>query len=100
MSAGTATSIPARLRADHRSHSSTAAVTPDVPRPVRGEASTSGRSPCIPRVCRTAPSRVSPRRADDGKYAYSWYENAHESSDAEEASVDGDASGAGLTSHP
>ena len=36
---------------------------------------------------------------DDGKYAYSWYENAHESSDAEEASVDGDASGAGLTSH-
>src|SRR5437667_370306 len=35
---------------------------------------------------------------DDGKYAYSWYENAKEGA-AEEASVDGDASGAGLTSH-
>jgi homogentisate 1,2-dioxygenase len=31
---------------------------------------------------------------DDGKYAYSWYENSLES-----ASVDGDATGAGLTSH-
>jgi homogentisate 1,2-dioxygenase len=31
---------------------------------------------------------------DDGKYAYSWYENS-----LEDASVDGDASGAGLTSH-
>ena len=35
---------------------------------------------------------------DDGKYAYSWYENA-EDGGSEEASVDGDASGAGLTSH-
>jgi hypothetical protein len=35
---------------------------------------------------------------DDGKYAYSWYENAQDGS-GEEASVDGDASGAGLTSH-
>jgi homogentisate 1,2-dioxygenase len=36
---------------------------------------------------------------DDGKYAYSWYEAAQ--GDGEEASVDGegDASGAGLTSH-
>src|SRR2546426_1048953 len=31
---------------------------------------------------------------DDGRYAYSWYESA-----LEDASVDGDASGAGLTSH-
>ena len=36
---------------------------------------------------------------DDGKYAYSWYENAQDGSSAEDASVDGDASGAGLTSH-
>jgi len=38
---------------------------------------------------------------DDGKYAYSWYENAQEGAGAEEAAVDGegDASGAGLTSH-
>jgi hypothetical protein len=36
---------------------------------------------------------------DDGKYAYSWYENAQDGSDTEDASVDGDASGAGLTSH-
>jgi hypothetical protein len=37
---------------------------------------------------------------DDGKYAYSWYEAAQEGA-GEEASVDGegDASGAGLTSH-
>jgi hypothetical protein len=37
---------------------------------------------------------------DDGKYAYSWYENAEDGAHAE-ASVDGegDASGAGLTSH-
>ena len=34
---------------------------------------------------------------DDGKYAYSWYENAQDGE--QEASVDGDASGAGLTSH-
>jgi homogentisate 1,2-dioxygenase len=34
---------------------------------------------------------------DDGKYAYSWYENAQEGADA--VAVDGDASGAGLTSH-
>jgi homogentisate 1,2-dioxygenase len=31
---------------------------------------------------------------DDGKYAYSWYENSLEG-----AAVDGDATGAGLTSH-
>ena len=37
---------------------------------------------------------------DDGKYAYSWYENAQDGGDAE-TTVDGegDASGAGLTSH-
>jgi hypothetical protein len=35
---------------------------------------------------------------DDGKYAYSWYENAPDVAGTEEA-VDGDASGAGLTSH-
>jgi hypothetical protein len=36
---------------------------------------------------------------DDGKYAYSWYENAQD--DVTEVSIDGggDASGAGLTSH-
>jgi homogentisate 1,2-dioxygenase len=40
------------------------------------------------------------KELDDGKYAYSWYENAEDTA-AEEASVDGegDASGAGLTSH-
>jgi hypothetical protein len=36
---------------------------------------------------------------DDGKYAYSWYENAQDGDAADDASVDGDASGAGLTSH-
>jgi hypothetical protein len=36
---------------------------------------------------------------DDGKYAYSWYENAKDGGALEEAGVDGDASGAGLTSH-
>ena len=38
---------------------------------------------------------------DDGKYAYSWYENAQEGTGGDEASTDGegDASGAGLTSH-
>ena len=39
------------------------------------------------------------KKLDDGKYAYSWYENAQDGSSAEDASVDGDASGAGLTSH-
>jgi homogentisate 1,2-dioxygenase len=38
------------------------------------------------------------KELDDGKYAYSWYENAEEGA-GEAASVDGDASGAGLTSH-
>ena len=33
---------------------------------------------------------------DDGKYAYSWYENAPDVAGAE---VDDDATGAGLTSH-
>jgi hypothetical protein len=37
---------------------------------------------------------------DDGKYAYSCYENARGGEGADEASVEGDASGAGLTSHP
>jgi hypothetical protein len=39
------------------------------------------------------------KELDDGKYAYSWYENAEDG--GAEASVDGegDASGAGLTSH-
>ncbi len=36
---------------------------------------------------------------DDGKYAYSWYENAQDGSSMADAAVDGDASGAGLTSH-
>jgi homogentisate 1,2-dioxygenase len=35
---------------------------------------------------------------DDGKYAYSWYENAEDAA-AVPASTDGDATGAGLTSH-
>ncbi len=35
---------------------------------------------------------------DDGKYAYSWYENSSDVAGAE-AAVDGDATGAGLTSH-
>jgi len=41
------------------------------------------------------------KKLDDGKYAYSWYENAQEGAGAEEVAVDGegDASGAGLTSH-
>ena len=40
------------------------------------------------------------KELDDGKYAYSWYEKAPDvAGDAEEASVDGDASGVGLTSH-
>jgi homogentisate 1,2-dioxygenase len=38
------------------------------------------------------------KKLDDGKYAYSWYENAGDGA-GEPASVDGDASGAGLTSH-
>jgi hypothetical protein len=38
---------------------------------------------------------------DNGKYAYSWYENAQEGAAGDDASADGegDASGAGLTSH-
>jgi homogentisate 1,2-dioxygenase len=36
---------------------------------------------------------------DDGKYAYSWYENAQESGDEATVDGEGDASGAGLTSH-
>ncbi len=39
------------------------------------------------------------KKLDDGKYAYSWYENAEDGAGGDEASVDGDASGAGLTSH-
>jgi hypothetical protein len=36
------------------------------------------------------------KKLDDGKYWRSWYANAE---DGDRASVDGDASGAGLTSH-
>jgi hypothetical protein len=38
---------------------------------------------------------------DDGKYAYSWYENAQNGGGAStgDAAGDGDATGAGLTSH-
>jgi homogentisate 1,2-dioxygenase len=36
------------------------------------------------------------KKLDDGKYWRSWYANAEE---GDRASVDGDASGAGLTSH-
>ena len=36
---------------------------------------------------------------DDGKYAYSWYENSLESAAVDPAEADGDATGAGLTSH-
>jgi homogentisate 1,2-dioxygenase len=36
---------------------------------------------------------------DDGKYWRSWYDNAEDGTGAEEAAVDGDASGAGVTSH-
>jgi hypothetical protein len=39
------------------------------------------------------------KKVDDGKYAYSWYENAQDGAAAEEAAVDVDASSAGLTSH-
>jgi hypothetical protein len=40
------------------------------------------------------------KELDDGKYAYSWYENAEDGADAEaSAGGEGDASGAGLTSH-
>ena len=38
------------------------------------------------------------RKLDDSKYVYSWYENAQDGA-SEEAAVDGDATGAGLTSH-
>jgi hypothetical protein len=31
---------------------------------------------------------------DDGKYAFSWYENAQDRSDMDEAAADGDARGA------
>jgi homogentisate 1,2-dioxygenase len=36
------------------------------------------------------------KELDDGKYWRSWFENAE---DGDAASVDGDATGAGLTSH-
>jgi len=39
------------------------------------------------------------KKRDEGKYAYSWYENAKDGAGADEAAVDGDATGAGLTSH-
>ena len=39
------------------------------------------------------------KKLDDGKYAYSWYENAQDGAGADEAGVDADATGAELTSH-
>jgi hypothetical protein len=41
------------------------------------------------------------KQLDDGKCAYSWYEGAQDGAGADESSVDGegDAGGAGLTSH-
>jgi hypothetical protein len=36
---------------------------------------------------------------DDGKYWRSWYENADDGGQGEAAPTDGDATGAGLTSH-
>jgi hypothetical protein len=41
------------------------------------------------------------KELDDGRYAYSWYDNAQDGarSDGEAAAIDGDATGAGLTSH-
>jgi homogentisate 1,2-dioxygenase len=39
------------------------------------------------------------RDLDDGRYMYSWYENAATDADVTSAGGDGDASGAGLTSH-
>jgi hypothetical protein len=36
---------------------------------------------------------------DDGRYAYSWYEGAREGEVPVDASADGDATGAGVTSH-
>jgi hypothetical protein len=39
------------------------------------------------------------KELDDGKYAYSWYENAQDGQPAAEVATDGDATGAGLTSH-
>ena len=38
------------------------------------------------------------KELDDGRYWHSWYENAQDGA-GDPASVDGDASGAGLTSH-
>jgi hypothetical protein len=40
------------------------------------------------------------KQLDDGRYWHSWYENARDGAGAgEAAAVDGDATGAGLTSH-
>jgi homogentisate 1,2-dioxygenase len=36
---------------------------------------------------------------DDGKYAYSWYEGSRDGGAEEDAGVEEDATGAGLTSH-
>ena len=36
---------------------------------------------------------------DDGKYAYSWYENSQAGAAVDPSVDDGDATGAGLTSH-
>jgi hypothetical protein len=39
------------------------------------------------------------RKLDDGKYAYSWYEGSQDGGGPEDAAVEEDATGAGLTSH-
>ena len=39
------------------------------------------------------------RELDDGKYAYSWYEASKDGAEPEDAAVEEDATGAGLTSH-
>jgi homogentisate 1,2-dioxygenase len=39
------------------------------------------------------------KELDDGKYAYSWYEASKDGGAPEEAAVEEDATGAGLTSH-
>jgi D-serine deaminase-like pyridoxal phosphate-dependent protein len=51
-----------------------------------------------PKTNRIAARLTAASSRHDGKYAYSWCEGAQEG--AAEASVGGEASGAGLTSHP
>jgi hypothetical protein len=113
--------LGARVRADHRSHPPAAAFASDVPGPeirdllvLSAQArlrSARGADPVPPLESavggddllrlRLYPLKLTKfaKKLDDGKYAYSWYENAQDGGGAEEAAVDGDASGAGLTSH-